>query len=401
MKDSPTQQQVSKEPNIIDISQCRRSSGALKELAERLFNSVDIRINGHRPWDVQVHHEGVYERVLEQGSLGLGEAYMDGWWDCENLDEAFFRVLRAQQEGQFRVIFPFTMLFPLFISDLKSRILNHQGKVNAFIVGQRHYDIGNDLYRSMLDKRMVYTCGYWDNARNLDEAQEAKLDLVCRKLGLKPGMHVLDIGCGWGSFAKYAAQQYGVRVTGITVSRQQVELAKDICRGLDVEVQFKDYRDLSGTYDRIVSLGMFEHVGYKNYRTYMQIVARSLKDDGLFLLQTIGSNKSTTSYDPWLDKYIFPNALIPSIEQIGKSYEGLLVMEDWQNFSAYYDQTLMAWFKNFDNQWPDLQPHYGDKFYRMWRYYLLSCAGLFRSRQQQLWQIVFSKHGVAHGYRRI
>jgi cyclopropane-fatty-acyl-phospholipid synthase len=214
-------------------------------------------------------------------------------------------------------------------------------------------------------------------------------------------MHVLDIGCGWGSFAQYAAQQYGVKVTGITISREQVELTKDTCRGLDVDIQFKDYRDLSGTFDRIVSLGMFEHVGYKNYRTYMQVVARSLKDDGLFLLQTIGSNRSATSYDPWLNKYIFPNALIPSIEQIGKSYEGLLVMEDWQNFSAYYDQTLMAWFKNFDNQWPVLQPRYGDKFYRMWRYYLLSCAGLFRSRRQQLWQIVFSKHGVAHGYRRI
>ncbi len=386
-------------PYIIDISQCSRSLYSLKGMAERLLNTMDIRINGHRPWDIQVHHEGLYQRVVAQGSLGLGEAYMEGWWDCEALDETFSRLLRADQEGRFHFIFPF--IFPLFICEVKAGFLNQQRKSNAFTVGERHYDIGNDLYRCMLDKRMVYTCAHWENARDLDEAQEAKLDLVCRKLHLKAGMHVLDIGCGWGGFAKYAAQQYGVKVTGITISRQQVELTQEICRGLPIDIQLKDYRDVSGTFDRIVSLGMFEHVGYKNYRTYMQMVARSLKDDGLFLLQTIGSNKSTKSFDPWLNKYIFPNAMIPSIKQIGHSYEGLLIMEDWQNLSAHYDQTLMAWFKNFDLNWFCLQPHYGDKFYRMWRYYLLSCAGLFRSRRQQLWQIVFSKYGVSKGYRRI
>jgi cyclopropane-fatty-acyl-phospholipid synthase len=385
MKKFLKEQQVWKGPN------------SHKGMVERLFNAVDIRINGNRPWDVQVHHEGLYRRIIAQGSLGLGEAYMDGWWDCENLDEVFFRLIRAEVEGRFR----FNFTFLLFIALLKSKVLNHQRKSNAFTVGKRHYDIGNDLYRCMLDKRMVYTCAYWENARDLDEAQEAKLNLACRKLQLMPGMHVLDIGCGWGSFAKYAAEQYGVRVTGITVSGQQVELTKEICHGLPVDIQLKDYRDVSGTFDRIVSLGMFEHVGYKNYRTYMQMVARSLKDGGLFLLQTIGNNKSTTHYDPWLDKYIFPNAMIPSIKQIGQSCEGLLIMEDWQNFSADYDQTLMAWFKNFDRNWPRLQSHYGDKFYRMWRYYLLSCAGLFRARSQQLWQIVFSKHGVLKGYRRI
>lgn len=368
-------------------------------MVEQIFNIVDIKINGHRPWDVQVHHEGFYRRAIVQGSLGLGEAYMDGWWDCAQLDEAFCRVIRAHMEGGFKLTFPF--IFPLFMSVLKAKVLNLQAKSNAFKVGEHHYDIGNDLYQSMLDKRMVYTCAYWENASGLDDAQEAKLDLVCRKLQLTKGAHVLDIGCGWGSFAKYAAQQYGVRVTGITVSRQQAELARSTCRGLPIDIQLKDYRDVSGTFDRIVSLGMFEHVGYKNYRTYMQVAARSLKDGGLFLLQTIGSHKSAASFDPWLDKYIFPNAMIPSIRQIGQSHEGLLIMEDWQNFSAYYDQTLMAWFKNFDSNWPRLKSHYDDRFYRMWKYYLLSCAGLFRSRRQQLWQIVFSKYGIPKGYRRI
>jgi cyclopropane-fatty-acyl-phospholipid synthase len=396
MKKFLEEQQVVERPNIIDLSKCRRSHHSSKGMVERLFNAVDIDVNGNRPWDVGVHHEGLYHRIIAQGSLGLGEAYMDGWWDCENLDEVFFRLFRAETEGRFLVNFT----FPLLISVLKSKVLNHQRKSKAFTVGKHHYDIGNDLYRSMLDKRMVYTCAYWENARGLDEAQEAKLNLVCRKLQLKPGMHVLDIGCGWGSFAQYAAEQYGVRVTGITISGRQVELAKEICHGLPVEIQLKDYRDVSGTFDRIVSLGMFEHVGYKNYRTYMQMVARSLKEDGLFLLQTIGGNKSTTFFDPWLNKYIFPNAMIPSIKQIGQNCEGLLIMEDWQNFSAHYDQTLMAWFKNFDCNWPPLASHYGDKFYRMWRYYLLSCAGLFRARHQQLWQIVFSKYGVLKGYRR-
>ena len=368
-------------------------------MVERSFKIADIRINGNRPWDIQVHHEGLYRRAIAQGSLGLGEAYMDGWWDCEGLDEAFCRVLRAEMEGRFRFTFPF--IFPLFISVLKAKFLNLQHQSNAFKVGEHHYDIGNDLYRCMLDKRMVYTCAYWENAKGLDEAQEAKLDLVCRKLQLTKGMHVLDIGCGWGSFAKYAAEQYGVKVTGITISRQQFKLAQETCRGLPIDLHLKDYRDVSGTFDRIVSLGMFEHVGPKNYRTYMQVVHSCLKEEGLFLLQTIGSRKLTTSFDPWLDKYIFPHAMIPSISQIGQSHEGLLIMEDWQNFGAYYDQTLMAWFNNFDSNWPRLKSHYDGRFYRMWRYYLLSCAGLFRSRRQQLWQIVFSKYGVSKGYRRI
>ncbi len=380
--------------NAIGMSQHSYSHNSFRDMVGRLFNAVDIRINGNRPWDIQVHHEGLYRRILAQDSLGIGEAYMEGWWDCEGLDEAYFRLLRAEQEGKFRSIFSVGPSFALFVTFLRSMILNHQKKSNAFVVGERHYDIGNDLYQHMLDKRMVYSCAYWENAQNLDEAQEAKLDMACRKLQLRPGMHVLDIGCGWGSFAKYAAQQYGVKVTGITVSRRQIELAQETCRGLPIDIQLKDYRDLSGTFDRIVSVGMFEHVGYKNYRTYMQIVQRSLKDNGLFLLRTIGNNESTTFYDPWMNKYIFPNAMIPSIKQIGQSYEGLLIMEDWKNFSTDYDKTLMAWFKNFDSSWPHLRSRYGDKFYRMWRYYLLSCAALFRSRRMQLWQILFSKYGV-------
>ena len=253
----------------------------------------------------------------------------------------------------------------------------------------------------MLDKRLTYTCGYWRTANNLDEAQEAKLDLVCRKLGLKSGQSVLDIGGGWGSFAKFAAEKYGAKVTVVTVSKEQVELGQKLCAGWPVTFLLQDYREVKGKFDQIVSLGMIEHVGYKNYRTYMEVAERCLAADGLFLLHTIGGNESAKSTEPWIAKYIFPNSMLPSIKQLGQSIEGLFVMEDWENFSAYYEPTLMAWFANFDRHWPELKDKYGDRFYRLWKYYLLSCAGSFRARKNQLWQIVLSKQGVPGGYKSI
>jgi len=280
-------------------------------------------------------------------------------------------------------------------------LLNPQRKSKSFEVGKQHYDLGNDLYDAMLDARKTYTCGYWKEACNLDEAQEAKLDLVCKKIGLKPGQKVLDIGCGWGSFAKFAAEKYGASVVGITISEEQIKLAKELCAGLPVEFILQDYRDIQGSFDHIVSLGMFEHVGYKNYRTYMQVVHDHLKDDGLFLLHTIGTNESVTANDPWIEKYIFANSMLPSIKYIGGSIEKLFRMEDWHNFGTDYDKTLLAWFENFERSWKKLEPSYGKSFYRMWKFYLLSAAATFRCRSNQLWQIVLSKNGVPGGYRSI
>ena len=242
------------------------------------------------------------------------------------------------------------------------------------MVGKEHYDIGNDLYQLMLDKRMTYTCGYWKNAKNLEEAQEAKLDLICKKLGLKKGDKVLDIGCGWGSFAKYAAEKYGARVVGITVSKEQVELARKLCKGLPVEIRIQDYREVNEKFDHVVSIGMFEHVGYKNYRTFFKTVHKCLKDDGLFLLHTMGQRDSYPDFNHpdyhWVLKHIFPNGMIPSIKQIGKATEELFVMEDWHTFREDYDKTIMAWWNNFDKNWPKLRAKYGDRFYRMWRFYV-------------------------------
>lgn len=362
--------------------------------AHEILKSAGIQPNGNKPWDIQVHNPAFYKRVLKEGSLGLGESYMDHWWDCENLDQFFERIIGADIENKIKA-----NKWVLFKSMLL-KFINLQTKRRALEVGKKHYDLGHQIFELMLDNRMNYSCGYWQNANNLDEAQANKLELTCQKLMLKPGMRLLDIGCGFGALSKYAAEHYDVKVVGVTISKEQCEYAKKNCAGLPVEIRFQDYRDIREQFDRVVSIGMFEHVGQLNYLTYMQVVKRCLKDGGLFLLHSIGSNMSNTTTNEWISKYIFPNGMIPSIAQIGKASEGLLVMEDWHNFGVDYDKTLMAWHENFKKNWDQLKKHYDDRFYRMWNYYLLSCAAIFRTRDSQLWQIVFSKKGVKSGYQR-
>ncbi len=364
-----------------------------KKTVTDLLESVDIQVNGSRPFDIQVHNELFYSRVLSGKSLGLGESYMDGWWDCESLDQFCYQMLRGRIDKQVKV------KNPAFLAHvLKAYFLNAQSKKRAYIVGEEHYDTGNDLFSLMLDQGMNYSCGYWENADNLDQAQINKLDLVCRKLHLKPGMKVLEIGCGWGGFAKYAAENYGVSVHGVTVSKEQMDYAERSCIGLETKFEMKDYRELNTKYDAIVSIGMFEHVGYKNYRNYMEVAQRCLEGEGLFLLHTIGRNTPSRSTDPWTNKYIFPNGMIPSPEQISKSLQGLFVVEDWHNFGQYYDPTLMAWNENFQKNYESLKDKYDQRFKRMWEYYLLMCAGTFRCRRNQLWQLVLSKKGLRGGY---
>ncbi len=358
-----------------------------KRLVHQLLDLAGVQIDGHAPYDIQVHNLDFYPRVIAGGSLALGESYMDGWWDCEALDQFFERILAARLDKKV------CKSKALLRAAVTARLTGMHGRARAFEVGRRHYDIGNDLFTVMLDRRMNYSCAYWQEADTLDQAQEAKLELTCRKLGLEPGMRVLDIGCGWGGFAIYAAEKYRVEVTGVTVSSAQVKLAQSCCAGLPVCFELKDYRDIQGTFDRIVSIGMFEHVGLANYRTYMQVVNRCLKDDGLFLLHTIGSNTSVRSMDPWLAKYIFPNSMLPSARQITEAAEGIFILEDWHSFGPHYDPTLIAWHRNFIDNWRSIQDAYDQRFQRMWAYYLLSCAGSFRAQRNQLWQIVFSKPG--------
>jgi len=363
----------------------------ISNTVKNILNSADVEINGSRPWDLQVHNNDFYSRVLAHGSLGLGESYMESWWDCNRLDQFFSKILTVNIEGHFKTMSE-------FLGIIKSKMMNLQKPSRSFLVGKKHYDIGNELFKNMLDKRMIYSCGYWRNATDLNQAQEEKLDLVCKKLNLRSGMRVLDIGCGWGGAARFAAERYGVEVVGVTISKQQQILAQQNCKGLPIEIRLQDYRELNEKFDRIYSLGMIEHVGYKNYANYFKVIRNNLSEDGLFLLHSIGGINSVTQTDPWISRYIFPNSMLPSAKQIAEQTEGVLVLEDWHNFGIDYDRTLMAWHDNFVMNWDNFKAGYDSVFYRQWCYYLLSCAGSFRARKNQLWQCVFSKDGLQGGY---
>lgn len=362
-----------------------------KSFLSGLLAHADVTIDGPRPTDPKVHDERLYDRLMTRGSLGFGEAYMEGWWDADDLDGLIQRLVEADVQGQVRLD------FAMMTSAMRGALFNLQ-RLRVTEVGEKHYDIGNDLYEAMLDRRLIYSCGYWKDAGTLDQAQEAKLDLICRKAGLEPGMRVLDIGSGWGGFLKYAAESYGIEGVGITISKEQAAYAEAHKGNLPIETRLMDYLELEGQFDRVISIGMFEHVGHKNYRRYFEKVESLLSPGGVFLLHTIGGNASTTHGDPWSERYIFPNGMLPSIKQIAAASEGLFTMEDWHNFGADYDRTLMAWARNFEAAWPRLEQKYGPRFYRMWRYYLHSFAAMFRARKLQLWQIVFAPEGVPGGY---
>lgn len=360
-----------------------------ESVVRELFEHAGIGFGDSEPGDIVVHDERFYERMLRDKSIGLGESYMDGWWDTNALDVLIDKMMRADLKrkiaGNWR----------LKLYAAEAMLINRQNMERSKHSVYAHYDIGNDLYERMLDPRMIYTCAYWKDAKTLEEAQEAKLDLVCRKVGLKPGMRVLDLGCGWGGFAMFAAEKYGCEVVGYTVSKAQVEIGQKRAKesGLPVDIRCADYRTAEGTFDRVVSIGMMEHIGHKNHRTVMEVINRTMIDEGVALIHTIGNNRSVTHGTPWVEKYIFPNAVAPSAAQIAKASEGLFVLEDMQNIGPHYDPTLMAWWDRFDAAYPDLKHKYDERFYRMWKFYLLGAAGSSRSRDGQLYHFVFSKIG--------
>ncbi|MCA9654993.1 MAG: cyclopropane fatty acyl phospholipid synthase [Myxococcales bacterium] len=358
-------------------------------VVRELFEYAGIDIGGGSRGHMIVHDERFYERFLRDKSIGLGESFMDGWWTTDALDVLIEKILRADLKSKV------TGSWKLKLLTAEAMLFNRQDVDRAQRSIQAHYDIGNDLYERMLDPRMVYTCAYWTGATTLEEAQDAKLDLVCRKVGLEPGMKVLDLGCGWGGFALYAAEKYGCTVEGLTISRAQAELgqARAKASGLPVTIRLADYREAKGKYDRVVSIGMMEHVGPKNYRTVMQLIHDCMKDDSVALVHTITNNRSVAHGTPFVEKYIFPNAVAPSPAQLCKAMEGLMVLEDLHNIGPHYDPTLMAWWERFDAAYPELQHKYDRRFYRMWQFYLLGAAGASRSRDGQLLQLVMTKTG--------
>ncbi|HWO19177.1 MAG TPA: cyclopropane fatty acyl phospholipid synthase [Kofleriaceae bacterium] len=363
--------------------------GRARDVCAELLAGAGITINGSDPWDVQIHDERVWSRILRDGTLGAGEAYVEGWWDSRALDQTICRLQQIKAVDRLRDNW---MILPHL---LKARVLNLQSLRRAFGNGQHHYDIGNDLYEAMLDRRMLYTCALWSTgARTLEEAQEAKLALVCKKIGLRPGMRVLDLGCGWAGFAAYAAERHEAMVVGLTVSHEQVRFAKERYAHLPIDIRLDDYRNASGSYDAVVSIGLMEHIGPKNYRGYMELVDRCLAPSGVAFVHTIGGNRARGHMDPWIDKYIFPNSALPSLAQLVTAMEDIFIPEDIHNIGEDYDPTLMAWYERFDAAWSQLRARYDERFYRMWKFYLLASAGSFRARAQQLFQIVMTRRGT-------
>ena len=374
-------------------------------LIRALTDRADVGFQGERPWDLQVHNPRLYGDLLRRGSLALGEGYVNGDWDCGALDVLFTRLLSQPACRDAAIGFQPMARLQARAQQLAERWVNWQSRRRAFLVGQQHYDIDDRVYGAMLDSRRLYSCGYWQDAADLEAAQLHKLQRICQKLDLQPGQRLLDIGCGWGGLALHAARHYGVEVVGITVSAQQARYCREQCRDLPVEVLLCDYRsDLvkqQGLFDRIVSIGMLEHVGRRNDRTYFEGISAQLASDGLALIQTIGSHDTNMALDPWINTYIFPNGRLPSAQQLCQGFEPWFLLEDWENFGYDYDLTLLAWWRNFECAWPGLAEHLGHRFYRLWKYYLLSCAGFFRSGQGQLWQLVLSKKGSIKAYRSI
>ncbi len=366
---------------------------SMRQRFQEILAPAEIALDGSNRWDVQVHNEELFSRLAKDGTLGMGEAYMDGWWDCDAIDEMITRAFRAGLEDEIRNNWRFLVYL------IGSRLFNRQSRARAFQVGEQHYDIGNDVFEHMLDPHMNYSCAYWANAESLEQAQIAKMQMICEKLQLEVGMRVLDIGCGWGGLSRWMAEHHQVSVTGVTVSKEQAKLATERCQGLPVEIMLKDYRALTGRFDRIVSVGMFEHVGPKNYQTYFKKTASLLDSHGLFLLHTIGAGRDGYATDRWIEKYIFPNGVLPPAPDLARHVSDFYTIEDWHNFGADYDHTLMAWYERFNQAWPQLRQKYGERFKRMFDYYLLVCAGSFRARENHLWQLVLSIGGIPGGYR--
>jgi cyclopropane-fatty-acyl-phospholipid synthase len=372
-------------------------SDKIPPLIAEICEAADVKIAGTRPWDFRIHNPNVFARVLYDGSLGLGEAYMDGWWDCDAIDDLLSRFLAVKAD--FSIANHLNPANLLYI--LQSKFTNMQSVRRAFQVGERHYDIGNDVFAATLDPRMIYSCGYWEYANSLAQAQKDKLHMICTKLELARGERLLDIGCGWGGLAAFAAEHYGVAVTGVTISREQKTLAETRCAGLPVDIQLTDYRSLTGSYDKVVSVGMFEHVGHKNYATFLKTVQRLVEPHGLFLLHTIGKTPPVSETDRWINKYIFPNGHIPTAGEIVNHLGDLMVIEDWHNFGHDYDLTLQGWRKNFNRAWPLLAEKYGPRFGRMMQYYLAASMANFRAGRGKLWQLVLTPVTRGRAYRSV
>jgi cyclopropane-fatty-acyl-phospholipid synthase len=355
-------------------------------LVERALAGSEIRLDGSRAWDIRVTDDRFFASVLLRGSLGVGEAYMAGWWECGDLEELARRALVAELDSRFSVV-PTSM-----IAAALARLRNDQSLERSRRVADQHYSMDNDLFCRFLGRYRMYSAGYFEGSDpdDLDEAQRRKLDLICRKLELSGADHLLDVGGGWGELARYAAATYGCRVTSINISDEQIRFAREYCRGLPVEIVKCDYRYVQGRFDKIAAIAMFPHVGYKNHREFIRVMRDHLAPEGLLLIECTAKNVSRTHMDPWVDRYFFPGALFPSVRQIGAAIDGMFAVEDWQNFWSSYIHTLRAWNRNFQSSWPELSTRYPESTRRMFEYFFLTGAGGFHARLLNYWHILLA-----------
>jgi len=378
---------------------------ALNRFAERAvcrtFADAGVIIGGDDPWDIRVHDPVFFLRLAVNPGLQLGETYMAGMWDCDQLDEMVYRLLRggvgAHQDRD-----------PMFVvRNTWARVVNRQSRPRAPRVAEAHYDLDTELYRSMRDDTMTYTCGYWTRPSDtLADAQRNKLRMVCDKLDLRPGETLLDIGCGFGGLAAFAAEHYGARVLGVTNSMQHHKVARERCAKLPVELALMDYRDLPSLrrrFDKISSIEMIEAVGPKNFATFMDVAHGCLAEGGRFLVQSFISPSSRYVCNEWFDRYIFPNGVSPSFAQLSRATESNFgAPKDVHDLGAHYAPTLLAWDANVRRHWPQLARRYDERFRRMWRFYLRTMAGTFRAEDLRLCQIVYGKGAIgevrAHSY---
>jgi cyclopropane-fatty-acyl-phospholipid synthase len=356
-----------------------------RPLVAAVLRTAGIHLGGDQPWDVQVTDPRFYSSVLLRGSLGFGESYMRGWWHVEDLEEVAYRLSRAGLHWVARA------LPPHLVALAAASFSNRQTRTDSVNLVDRHYNLGNDLFRGFLGRSMVYSCAYFDDTESLDRAQELKLDLICRRLGLKAGERLLDIGGGWGEFARHAALHYGCHVTSINIADEQIRHARERCAGLPVEIVKCDYRDLRGSFDKVAVIAMLTHVGHSNYRRFMTIVHDCLATGGRVLVETLGSRISKVNCEPWTNRYIFPGGVVPSLRQIDRAADGLLARTEVTEFGHHYVPTLRSWNANLHASWPQLAGRYPETTRLMLGYFFLTVAGAFRAGHLKYWHVQLQK----------
>jgi cyclopropane-fatty-acyl-phospholipid synthase len=335
--------------------------------------------------------EGI-KSALRNGALGMAEAYMDGEIDIDGNLQAFLKFESAPLYERMKLSLREKIKFA--VSLLITRNTVRGAKKNV----KHHYDLGNDFYQLWLDPSMTYTCAYFTRyGDTLAQAQNNKHEHICRKLRLEPGMTLVDIGCGWGAMLVYAAQRYGVIGVGYTISEEQAKWAKENIKRLGLEdritIELKDYREAEGQFDRWVSIGMFEQIGKSFFDMFFSEITRILKPGGIGVLHTIGSSEPYTN-NPWIEKYIFPGGHLPQLGDLVDGMNGInLNPIDVEDLRLHYGQTLDSWYANFNRVENTVWEMYGERFVRMWRFYLNGAAQGFKWGTLRLYQIVFS-HGL-------